>query len=69
MGDVLNSGDLHEGHYDLGPCIMEDPTLTNNNAKNIGSNGPIGSAFILTIGKFSIDPKIPAYWSGFSNVI
>ena len=25
----------------------------------IGPNGPIGSAFILTIGKFSIDPKIP----------
>ena len=31
-----------------------------NNPLNIGPNGPIGSAFILTIGKFAIDPsKIP----------
>ena len=26
---------------------------------NMGPNGPIGSAFILTIEKFAIDPKIP----------
>ena len=26
---------------------------------NMGPNGPIGSAFILAIGMFAIDPKIP----------
>ena len=31
----------------------------NYNELNIGPNGPIGSAFILAIGKFAIDPKIP----------
>ena len=35
---------------------MEDVYMFKN---NIGPNGPIGSAFILTKGKFTINPKIP----------
>ena len=31
MVDVLTSGDLPEGHNDLGPCILVDPTFANNN--------------------------------------
>ena len=31
-------------------------SLQNN---NIGPNGPIGSAYMMTIGKFATDPEIP----------
>ena len=31
MEDVLTSGDLSEGHDDLGTCMLVDPPETNNN--------------------------------------